>query len=104
MHQNVYVIIRVLDISLKITTEFLDVANVEGSLIRKQVPMAQSARAVALAAARGLQFNLTHIYPWLAWPFPLLAWLTPRFFWRGFGKGAALIARRQTKKTKGGQG
>ncbi|MBL91842.1 MAG: hypothetical protein CMH56_08550 [Myxococcales bacterium] len=76
-----------------VKTEFLDVANAEGVLVRQQVPIAQSARSVALSAIRGLKWNITHIYPWLAWPFPLLAWLTPRWVWRVTGKVAARIAR-----------
>ena len=76
-----------------VKTEFLDVANAEGVLVRHQVPIAQSARAVALSAIRGLKWNMTHIYPWLAWPFPLIAWLTPRWVWRVVGKVAARVAR-----------
>ncbi len=78
-----------------VKTEFLDVANKKGTLYRKQVFIAQSARAVAKATVRGLRLNMVHIYPWLAWPFPFIAWVVPRFVWRLIGKPVSLFARRQ---------
>jgi uncharacterized protein len=79
-----------------VRTEFLDVANRKGSISRNQVAVAQSARAVAKAAVRGLRLNLAHIYPWLGWPFPLIAWLVPRFIFRLLGKPVAWLSRRES--------
>jgi len=79
-----------------VKTEFLEVANRKGSLNRNQVAVAQSAEAVSKAAIRGLRLNLAHIYPWLGWPFPMIAWLVPRFVWRWMGKPVALFSRRQS--------